>query len=111
MPPHLRAMLSVLDLAGRKRNCALWALWLTQWQGVLRCVELFLRKKSGRGAWDPATETHRARIAVVIDRDVHEAALSSHTSLTMKHLKNDPLRKRGLVKTFVVDERRLAFRR
>jgi hypothetical protein len=37
----LRAVRSRLDLAGSAYDRALWALWLTQWQGVKRC-ERFL---------------------------------------------------------------------
>ena len=59
---HLRALKRQLDLEGSQRDRVFWALWLTQWQGVLRSADLIKPRREGQNLWDPAQETHSARV-------------------------------------------------
>ncbi len=67
---HLRAVRMHLNLCGDAGHRALWALCLTQWQGVMRCGDPVRRKRDGRRALNPNLDRHRGRLTVDIRRDV-----------------------------------------
>lgn len=59
---HLRMVKETLNLEGCQMDRTLLALWLTQWQGVLRSGDLLGSAATSSGPWDPSTRTHRGSI-------------------------------------------------
>lgn len=60
-----------MDLKDNRLHKAFWALWLTQWQGVLRSSDLIKKQRDARRPWIADRETHRGRLAVDTARDLH----------------------------------------
>lgn len=84
----MRAVKGVLNLETQSHR-VLWALWLTQWQGVLRAGDLIrVRGEEGR-AWLPERDTHRARVAVTVARNALGQAIGAGLKLTLKPTKTD----------------------
>lgn len=70
MQHHLRAIKPLLDLENSHIDRSLWALWLCQWQGVMRSADLLQTKeeRENRGL-DPDLDTHRGRLRKQVIRD------------------------------------------
>lgn len=101
---HLRLIRKHLDVEGSHEDCTLWALWLTQWQGVLRSGDLIKSGGHARSNWNPETCTHRGRVTT--DVIVEEGALQGRirVSLELKPTKTDQAGEKGFIKTLIVDD-------
>lgn len=59
---HLRLIRENLNLSGSQQDPTLWALWLTQWQGLLRNGDLLSGGHFNKKVWDSELLTHRERL-------------------------------------------------
>lgn len=103
MQHQLREIRKQMDLEGSQMHRTLWALWLTQWQGVLRGGDLIRGDKDQLHAWDASRDTHRGRVELGIGRDVDGNVLGAKISTHIKPTKPDQLNERQIVRSFVVD--------
>ena len=101
---HLRAIKVRLDLCNSQRDRMFWALWLVQWQGVMRSADVIKSKKDSARPWDPARDTHRGRVGVDIVKDLQDSRNRVRISLAVKPTKTDVGGESGFVKTFILDD-------
>ena len=93
----------MLDLQNNGYHKALWALWLTQWQGLLRSSDLIKKKREAQVPWDPRIETHRGRLSMEVAKDLQNRILGPRIKLLLKPNKTDQAGTENTVKTFIVD--------
>jgi len=100
---HLLLVKQALDLDNNKMHRALWALWLTQWQGAMRCADL-VRAPDINRPWSPALDTHRNRISAKMIYSSTGKQLGVGLALKVKPLKADQRNERIVVKEFLIDQ-------
>lgn len=81
---HLRSVKQALDLAGNQTHRVAWALWITQWQGVLWSSDLIKRDADKGEPWVPTRETHRGRVTVDVGRDSDGRKTGGRLTLRLK---------------------------
>lgn len=86
---HLRLVRDTLDLEGSQVDRTLWALWLTQWQGVLRSGDLIRSGGVAKGKWSPEIDTHRGRLAHELVTEEGEHRGKKRLVLELKPTKTD----------------------
>lgn len=59
---HMRTVRRTLNMENAQLDRVLWALWCTQFQGVLRVGDLIRPVTENPREWDPRLETHRGRV-------------------------------------------------
>jgi len=103
---HLRLVKTVLDLANNKMHRALWALWLTEWQGAMRSGDLIRAKTKDAltRPWNPDLDTHRGRISAQMIFNSRGEELGVGLELQVKPIKNDKNNERVVTKQFLIDE-------
>lgn len=92
-----------MEHEGNQVHRVFWALWLCQWQGVLRSGDIIRDAKDKRRGWEPERDTHRGRLSVDIGRDVVGRVLCARIKLSLKPTKNDQAGESGLTIKFIVD--------
>lgn len=100
---HLRAVRGKLDLKSNQMHRVIWALWLTQWQEVLRSSDLIKRDDDKNLPWLPDKETQRGRITADMGRDTEGRTTGAQLSLKLKPHKTNQTGEVMQVKTFIID--------
>lgn len=101
---HMRAVKRTLDLNNNQVDKVLWALWCTQFQGVLRAGDLIRPSTERHREWDPELDTHRGRVTFHRIRGETHAEGKMRMKIRLKPVKNDQAGEKGFVKSFVVME-------
>ena len=100
---HLRADRRHLDISNNGLHRVCWALWLTQWQGVLRSSDVISRLKWTGRTWIPSKEIHRGRLAVGDASDARGEIIGPRLPLTLKPNKTDQGGEKQTVTFIVLD--------
>lgn len=108
MQQHLRAVKARMDLEHNQAHKTLWALWLTQWQGVSRSGDLIRPKSEMARAWNPKRDTHRGRLSFEDQKDRSGRTIGKRVVIILKPTKTDQTGEMGLVKSFIIDDDPLA---
>lgn len=99
---HMRAVRRTLDLDNNQLDRVLWALWCTQFQGVLRAGDLIRPMTEDPRRWDPDLDTHRGRVTWHRIRGESHAEGRTRMKIQLKPIKNDPTGEKGFVKSFII---------
>lgn len=101
---HLRAVRRTLDLPNSQMDRVLWALWCTQFQGVLRAGDLIRPSPEESRNWDPNIDSHRGRVTFQRIRGEPHADGKMRMTMALKPHKTDQTGEKRFVKSFVVLE-------
>lgn len=100
---HMRAIRKTMNLEDRK-DATLWALWLSQCQGVMRGSDILRPTADKKRPCCKDRDTHAGRLIwEEVDPDKHEDCKWRLRCL-LKPDKTDQVRERGCEKTFLKDD-------
>lgn len=97
---HLRRVRDCMDLQNSQKHRTLWALWLSQWHGVLRSGDLIRSKACDVSSeWRPDFDTHVGRLSTEFVRTEENRELLRFVLCLKPHKSN----KLGAKALFTVD--------
>lgn len=100
----LRQLRKVMELKNSQLELKMWALWLFQWQGVMRCRDLVKRRNERKGNWDPARDKHRGWLKIEVLRDEYGTRKVVKLVLAQKPSNTDQEGGRKFETGFVIDQ-------
>lgn len=102
LPSHMRAVRDVMKLR-EQEDITFWALWLAQWQGLMRGSDI-LRPVDQKGRkWDTSRDTHIGRLLWEnVDPKPHHGC-EMRLQWTMKQSKTDQSVEKAFERSFLVD--------
>lgn len=86
---HMRAVRRTMDLKDNQLDRVLWALWCTQFQGVLQASDLIRPVTEKPRDWDPSLYTNRERVIFNRIRGESHAEGNMRMEISLKPIKND----------------------
>lgn len=97
----MRAIRGVVKI-GHVDDATLWAMWISQWQGVMRWSDILRPADQKPRRWDAAKDTHIGRFNwEVVDPNTHHGC-SLRMRWKMKPIKTHHSGEKGFEKTFLV---------
>lgn len=100
---HLRALRRVMDMT-KAKDLAMWALWVVQWQGMMRASDVLNTATDAKRRWNPLRDSHLGRLSWEHVDAISNAGYGTWLRWRLKPSKTDQAGENRHEKTFLVDE-------